>query len=160
FRQRLPGVNHIVGISHIRHRATGGHVREDDLLMGLGEHIGALSHEMNATEDNVVCVGSLRSLLRELERIPAQISVADNLVSLIMMSEYYQPLTQFFFCLLYALSKLIFREHTIERRQRLVDRRIGRDHVILTRARSVVGRHRSVEVPRDRKSTRLNSSHT
>src|SRR5204862_3218567 len=116
--------------------------------MRLGENVGTLRHKMNTTKDDVVCVGSRRRLLRELERIAAQIGVANNLVALIMMPEHYQFIAEFFFCLPYSLVELGFREHPIERRERLVDRRIGWNHVVLTRAGSVVSGQGSVEVPR------------
>jgi hypothetical protein len=58
----LPRLLDLVDVGHVRHRAARIEVREDDLLVVVGEHVGRLGHEVHAAEDDVL---GLRSLLRE-----------------------------------------------------------------------------------------------
>ena len=60
---------------HVRHRAAGRHVRQDDLLMGRAEDVGALRHEVHAAEDDVVrlrVAAAYRASLKESPRWSAK----------------------------------------------------------------------------------------
>ena len=57
-----PGDLELVGIGHVGHRAAGGEVGQDHLLVRRGEDVGALGHEMDAAEDDEVGVAVLGEL--------------------------------------------------------------------------------------------------
>ena len=49
----------LIGIGHVGHRAAGGEVRQDHLLMRRAQHVGALGHEVHAAEHDELGVGML-----------------------------------------------------------------------------------------------------
>ena len=55
-----PGDLELVGLGHVGHRAAGGEVGQDHLLVRRGEDVGALGHEVDAAEDDELGVGVLR----------------------------------------------------------------------------------------------------
>ena len=58
--QLAPRHGELIGLGHVCHRAAGGKIREDHLLVRRRENVGALSHEVHAAEHDVVGVGVLR----------------------------------------------------------------------------------------------------
>ena len=62
--------------------------------MRLSENVGRFGHEVHAAKDDVFGIG-LRRHHRKLIRIAGQIGVADDVVTLVMMAENYDPRTQF-----------------------------------------------------------------
>ena len=58
-RPGLPGLLHGVDVGHVGHGAAGVEVGEDDLLVGAGEDVGRLGHEVHAAEDDVVGVAAV-----------------------------------------------------------------------------------------------------
>ena len=56
--ERFPASFHLRDLRHVGHRAAGVQVRQDDLLFIAAEHIGALRHEVNAAEHDVLGVVS------------------------------------------------------------------------------------------------------
>ena len=58
-RQRLPGLLDGVDVGHVGHGAPGVEVGQDHLLVGAGEDVGRLGHEVHAAEDDVVGVAAL-----------------------------------------------------------------------------------------------------
>ena len=55
-----PGDLDLVGLGHVGHRAAGGQVGQDHLLVRRGEDVGGLGHEVDAAEDDEVGVRVLR----------------------------------------------------------------------------------------------------
>ena len=72
---------------HVGHRAAGGEVRQDDLLVRQPEDVGALGHEVHAAEDDVLGARVLGDLARELERVAGVVGEADHLVALVVVAE-------------------------------------------------------------------------
>ena len=81
----------LIGIGHVGHRASGGEVRQDHLLMRRAQHVGALGHEVHAAEDDELGVGMLADLLRELVRVAGVVGELDHLVALVVMAEDDEP---------------------------------------------------------------------
>jgi len=71
---------------HVGHGAAGVEVGEDRDLAGAGEDVSAFGHEMHAAE-NDVSSASLGGLPRKLVGVAPKISEANNLISLVVMSE-------------------------------------------------------------------------
>ena len=55
--------------------------------MGLGEDVGALGHEVDAAEEDVLGVAAAGRLLRELEGVAAEVGELDDLVALVVVAE-------------------------------------------------------------------------
>jgi hypothetical protein len=89
-----PAGLHVVDGRHIGHRAAGGQVRQDYLLVGAAENVGALRHEMHAAEQDVLGVATCRRQLTELERIAPEVGKLDDLVALIVVAEDDQPVAE------------------------------------------------------------------
>ena len=77
----------LLGVHHVGHRAAGGQVRQDHLLVVGAQHVGALGHEVHAAEDDELGLGVLADLLRELVRVAGVVGELDDLVALVVMSE-------------------------------------------------------------------------
>jgi len=84
--ERFPAVFDLGNFGHIGHGAAGVEVREDDLLAGVAEDIGALCHEVDAAEDDVLRAG-FSGGLGELVAVAGEICEAHDLVALIMVAE-------------------------------------------------------------------------
>ena len=81
----------LLDVGHVGHRAAGGEVRQDHLLVVGAQHVGALGHEVHAAEDDELGVGMPADLPRELERVAGVVGELDHLVALIVMAEDDQP---------------------------------------------------------------------
>ncbi len=57
----LPALLDLVDVGHVGHRAPGGEVGQDDGLVGAGQEVGGLGHEVHAAEDDRL---GLRARLR------------------------------------------------------------------------------------------------
>ena len=87
----VPAHLELVGLGHVGHRAAGGEVRQDHLLVRRAEHVGALGHEVHAAEDDELGVGMLADLVGELERVAGVVGELDHLVALVVMAEDDEP---------------------------------------------------------------------
>ncbi len=87
----LPTHLELVGRSHVGHRAAGGKVGQDDLLVGAAEHVSTLRHEVDTTEDDVLRIALRRGLLRQLERVAREVGELDDLVALVVVPQDQQP---------------------------------------------------------------------
>ena len=87
----LPADLELVGVGHVGHRAAGGEVGEDHLLVRRAEDVGALGHEVHAAEDDVVGVRARGALPREAERVADEVGELDHLVALVVVAEDEQP---------------------------------------------------------------------
>ena len=83
----LPALLHRVDVGHVGHRAAGGEVRQDDGLLGPGEQVGGLGHEVHAAEDDRLGVGLRLRRVGELERVAHEVGVGDDLVALVEVPE-------------------------------------------------------------------------
>ena len=83
----FPAVLDLIDRGHVRHRAAGGEVGQDDRLVRLREQVGGLGHEVDAAEDDRL---GLRMVLRgpgEHERVADVVGVLDDLDPLIVVAE-------------------------------------------------------------------------
>ena len=81
----------VLGRGHVGHGAAGLHVREDRALVGGGEDVCGLGHEVHAAEDDVLRLRSLRRVLRERERVAALIRELDDVLALVVVAEDDEP---------------------------------------------------------------------
>jgi hypothetical protein len=65
--QFFPAGRELIGIGHVSHRAAGGQIRKDDLLMRRAQNVRALRHEVDTAEHDEVGVGPAGDLTRQLE---------------------------------------------------------------------------------------------
>ena len=63
----FPAGFQLLRLGHVGHRAAGGQVRQDDLLMRRAEDVRAFRHEVHAAEDDVVGVRTIRNLAGQAE---------------------------------------------------------------------------------------------
>ena len=68
----FPAVGDGVEVGHVGHGAAGGEVGEDDGLVGAGEHVGGLGHEVDAAEDDGFGVGRVRAALASWKESPTK----------------------------------------------------------------------------------------
>ncbi len=73
--------------------------------------------------------------------------MTNDLVALVMVTEDHQLFAEPFLGDHYALGQLFLGECTVERRQRVLHRRVSRNNVILARSRAVMRRQRGIEIP-------------
>src|SRR5262249_35860151 len=59
---------------------------------------GALGHEVDATEQNVLCLRARRRELRQLERVAPRVGILDDLVALVVVTEDDQAVAQLLPC--------------------------------------------------------------
>ena len=86
-RQVVPAHLELIGRGHVGHRTTGRQVGEDHLLVRRAEHVGALGHEVHATEDDELGVGMLAHMAGKLERVAGVVGKLDHLVALVVMAQ-------------------------------------------------------------------------
>ena len=79
---------------HVRHRAAGREVGQDDLLLRRGEDVGGLGHEVDAAEDDVLGLGPRRRLARQLEGVAGDVGELDDLVALVVVAEDEDPVAE------------------------------------------------------------------
>ena len=92
--QLFPARLELIGLGHVGHRAAGGEVGKNHLLMRRAEHVGAFRHEMHAAEDDVVGFRTRGDLARELERVAGVVGELDHFVALIVMAEDDEPVAE------------------------------------------------------------------
>src|SRR5688500_3488713 len=90
------------------------------------EDVGALRHEMDAAEDDVIGLWMFGDGVGELERIAGVVGEADHFVALIVMAEDHQPVAERGLRRLDAERHLLVRQPEIGLRKRLslADRRL------------------------------------
>ena len=126
--QGVPALLDLVDVGHVGHGTAGVEVGEDDPLVGAGEHVGRLGHEVHAAEDDVGGPVALGRVAGQLEGIPPGVGPADDLVALVVVAEDQQP----------ALQRLLGRgDAGLERgggRQRVVVRqgRLQSEHGVVS----------------------------
>jgi hypothetical protein len=90
----VPALGDLLGRGHVGHGAARGQVRQDDLLPGGGEDVGRLGHEVHAAEDDVLRLGPGRGVPRELEGVSRDVGELDDLVALVVVPEYEDPVAE------------------------------------------------------------------
>ena len=89
--QRVPALLDLVGVGHVGHGAAGVEVGEDDPLVGPGEDVGRLGHEVHAAEDDVGGPVALGGVAGQLEGVAPGVGPADDLVPLVVVAEDQEP---------------------------------------------------------------------
>ena len=95
---------------HIRHRAAGGQIGQDHLLLRGAQDVRRLRHEMDATEHYILGLPVRGRVLGQLQRVAPEISVLDDLVPLIVVAQDDEPLPYLRSCRPDARVEL-FRRH-------------------------------------------------
>ena len=83
----VPALLDLLEVGHVGHGAAGVQVGQDDPLVGPGEHVGRLGHEVHAAEDDVGGPVVLGGVAGELEGVAPGIGPADHLVALVVVAE-------------------------------------------------------------------------
>ena len=86
--QAGPARQHVVGGSHVGHRAAGGHVRQNDRLLRFAQNVRALGHEVDAAENDVAHILARGRLLRQLERVPPKVGIHHDLIALVVVAQH------------------------------------------------------------------------
>ena len=81
-------------VGHVGHRAAGIQVGEQHLLVGLGEDVGRFGHEVHAAKDDEVGLRAVCRDARQAERVAAHIGPGHDLVTLVVVAQNEQPLTE------------------------------------------------------------------
>ena len=85
--QDVPGLDDLLVVGHVGHRAAGGEVGQDTCWCGRGQDVGRLGHEVHAAEDDVVGLRPGGRLAGELERVAGHVGELDDLVALVVVAE-------------------------------------------------------------------------
>ena len=72
----------------------------------------------------------------------------NDLIALVVVPQHHEPLAKLLFRRAYSPDQLFSGQRAVERRQRILDRRAGRNHVVLARSGPIVWRNRRIEIPR------------
>src|SRR5690606_18331958 len=73
---------------------SSGEIRQDDGLVGGGEEVRRLRHEVHATEDDGFGIGALARCGGELERVTHVVGVCEHFVPLVEMPEDDEPVAE------------------------------------------------------------------
>ena len=89
--QRVPGVLDLPQAGHVGHRAAGGEVGQDHLL--LGEVRMSADSAMKCTPQKTMYSASGRAAasLGQLERVAGDVGELDDLVALVVVAEHEHP---------------------------------------------------------------------
>ena len=79
---------------HVGHRAAGREVRQDHRLVGRGQDVGGLGHEVDAAEHDVLGLRARGGVARQLERVAGDVGELDDLVALVVVAQDEGPLAQ------------------------------------------------------------------
>ena len=113
----LPAHLELIGSGHVGHRAAGGEVGQNHLLMRRGQDVRALGHEVHAAEDHEVGFAVAGAVLRQLPRVAGVVRELDHLVALIVMPENQQSRAELRPCRGDAAVHLLNRQPEILLRQ-------------------------------------------
>ena len=80
-----------VDVGHVGHRAAGVEVGQEDLLVGTGEDVGRLGHEVHAAEDDELGLRLSRSDPGESERVAPCVRPRHHFVALVVVAEDDEP---------------------------------------------------------------------
>ena len=64
------------------------------MLVRRGQDVGGLGHEVHAAEDDVVGLGPVGGVARQLERVTGHVRELDDLVPLVVVAEDQEPLAE------------------------------------------------------------------
>ena len=87
-REDLPRLGYLVQGGHVGHRAAGREVGQHDLLRVGGQDVGALGHEVDTAEHDVVGLWPGGRVARQLERVAGDVRERDHLVALVVVAEH------------------------------------------------------------------------
>ncbi len=92
--QCVPRLLDLGDASHVGHRAPGSEVGEDHLLLGAGQDVGRLRHEVHAAEHDELRVRARGGVARELEGVAGDVGELDDLVALVVVPQHEQPVAE------------------------------------------------------------------
>ena len=98
---------HLILVRHVGHRASCGHIRQDDGLTLQCQDVGALGHEVDTAEHDESRIRTLHCLLGKLKAIASKVSMLDDLIALIVMPQNEQAITQLSLGIKDALSAFL-----------------------------------------------------
>ena len=79
---------------HVGHRAAGGEVGQHHLLLGAGEDVGRLGHEVHAAEDDVLGARASGRVAGQLEGVAGDVGELDDLVALVVVAQHEDPVAE------------------------------------------------------------------
>jgi hypothetical protein len=94
--QLCPAFLRLRQVCHVRHAAAGAKVRKQDPHRRRGQNVGALGHEMHATENDELRILLLGRAARQLEAVSDEVGKRHHVVLLIVMPQHDQPTAQRF----------------------------------------------------------------
>ena len=89
--QGLPRLLDRVDVGHVGHRAAGVEVGQDHLLVGAGEDVGRLGHEVDAAEDDELGLRLVGGDAGQAEGVAPGVGPGHHLVALVVVAEDDQP---------------------------------------------------------------------
>ena len=92
--QGVPAVLDLREPGHVGHRAAGREVGQHDDLVGRGQDVGRLGHEVDAAEDDELRLGPTGRIAGQLERVAGDVGELDDLVALVVVSQDEHPLAE------------------------------------------------------------------
>ena len=92
--QHVPALGDLLGGGHVGHRAAGRQVGQDHLLVGRGQDVGGLGHEVHAAEDDVLRLRAGRRVPGQLEGVAGDVGELDDLVALVVVAEDEDPVAE------------------------------------------------------------------
>jgi hypothetical protein len=87
----VPAGVDVIGGGHVGHGAAGGHVGQHHDLVGAGEDVRRLGHEVHAAEDDVLLVSLLGGPAGQLQGVAAVVGELDDVLPLVVVAEDDQP---------------------------------------------------------------------
>src|SRR5439155_2136956 len=85
--QGVPALLDLVGVGHVGHGTAGVQVGEHDPLVGPGEDVGRLGHEVHAAEHDVGGLAVLGRVAGQLQGVAPGVGPADDLIALVVVAE-------------------------------------------------------------------------
>jgi excinuclease ABC subunit C len=85
--QLLEDLLDVICVGHVGHRAAGTEIGQDDYLVGTGEDVGRLGHEVHAAEDDVGGVLLACGVAGERKGVATGIGELHHVVALVVVAE-------------------------------------------------------------------------
>ncbi len=112
----FPALDGLVEAGHVRHRASGAKVGENDADGFFGQDIRAFRHEVNAPEDDIFDSLLRRRVAGKLKAVPGEVREVDDVILLVMMAQDHELLTECFLGRLNPKAQLAVRKFVVNRR--------------------------------------------
>ena len=86
--QHVPALGDLLGRRHVGHRAAGGEVGQDHLLVVRRQDVRGLRHEVHTAEHDVLRLRTSRRVPGQLEGVTRDVGELDDLVALVVVAEH------------------------------------------------------------------------